>query len=195
MPKTVKQGIQVLAALAVAGTFAVLGNRATGLMRLPGAANIDPVRLPGPGMDTVSWQRAGTPDWVAYLDREVSQGRPPAGPSTVVYVVVSARDCLSCIDLGRRLREYLLVPGRLALMVVTPPDSAVVARFLVREKLSSALLRIADRVPPIDGAAAVLPPALTVHGIGDDSIDVIALKWSVADSVSIQGLMNRRLVQ
>lgn len=145
-------------------------------------------RQPEPGMDTVSWYRTRTPEWMRQMDLAVAPGA-----SGVIYVVLSAQDRLTCIDRGRRLRQYLSTTEEQRYLTITSADSAVVAHFLERERLPPNLLYVADRpIVGSSGGSPLSPPALTVHAVGGDSVDAIALKWTVADTASIRGLLARK---
>lgn len=143
-------------------------------------------------MNTVEWTRAPTPMWANDLKWPTEEEAENDHPANQGILIVRAQDCLTCIDLGRRLRTYLRNPEPDIKVVTSSEDSASVAGFLHREKIDPTFLSI---VRPQDGhgfGVGITPPALVVPLHGTDSIDVIYLKWTVVDTASFRGPLLRR---
>lgn len=128
------------------------------------ARRVAAAQAPATPPTTAAYDSATAPVRGTLAPGALARVRAVARDSSVVLVLLKARDCLVCEDLGRQLREVRRTarPG-LALVVVTDSASEeTVGRFLRREHVRHAGVL---RLPPaelLQGAAAPATPALVV---------------------------------
>jgi hypothetical protein len=99
----------------------------------------------------------------------------PGGGSSTYAVLIRAKDCLTCEDIGHQLRELAeSVPAGSTIRVLS--DSAGVAttsEFLRRERVVVASIDTIDLASVIAGRPGVLSPSLVVRPTNADSVVLI----------------------
>ena len=158
------KGGAVRTAMVVAALFFAGWGAAHATGERAGARRVAAARAPaGPPTDA-AYDSATAPVRGTLTPGALALVRSVAFDSAVVLVVLKARDCLVCEDLGRQLREVRRIarPG-LALVVATDSASeGTVRRFLRREHVRHAGMLRLSPAELLRDQAPVQTPALVV---------------------------------
>jgi hypothetical protein len=144
---------------------------------LPGGSRV------AAAMEGAEWETVEAPAWLTGIDANDQS----------FFILLRARDCLTCLDLGRRLREYERVDSVAAIHIVTTlGDSAMVDRFLRQEKVESKRLAVTADIGFGLAHWTGHLPAMVFRSTDRGPVEVIELRWTIADTVSFAGLLERR---
>lgn len=197
MNRTVGAVGRLGAMLVVAVIFAWLGKRlATELLPTASARSLPREARMSPTMDVVEWKTVEAPAWLTDTEGDcLPSCRDDYDDQSMVFILLRAKDCLTCLDLGRRLRVYARNSSATPIRIVTRrEDSASVGRFLRQEKVGFiSLILVADEKTLLPISTGQLPAMIT-RRTRRNVVDLIELRWTIADTASFAGLLDRRQV-